>query len=440
MSAYHRLRRAAAVAALLPLALAAGCMSAGKRYEQGLTLEARGRPAEAARRYIDALRRDPNLAEARTRLQETGALAVDQFLTETRAASDAGAHDDAAEGLLQMDVLRRDAAAVGTELAVPADYVQYRRDVLDRAIHDAVDQGAALAENGRFADALGRLGRVGRWQPSAEQRRMADEARLETYVAWMSAEGAAGRHRAAFEVGNRALGDLGRQFPGMERIAEAQQFALDEGTLRVAVLPIHASRGAEGALPASFLRDVEDEMEGGAWRRPPAFVEIIDPVEVRREARRYGRGDVMRTGEAARVGRDLGADLVVTVEIDSVGFTEHDTRTERRAVRTRAGADTAFTVRSGRRQAWAEVRYLLIDVDGGTVITREEVIPEASRPFREGDFTGDWRQLLLNDDDRRLFNAAERDDARGDLMTELGRSMTSDLSRAIYDRVLREVR
>jgi hypothetical protein len=440
MFAYPRLRRAAAIAALLPLALAAGCMSANKRLEQGLTLESRGRPAEAARRYIDALRRDPGLAEARARLLETGALAVDQSLTQARASSDAGGNADAAEFLLQLDALRRDAAAVGTELPVPADYAQYRRGVLDRAIDDAVDGSVALAESGRYGDALGRLERIGRWQPTQEQRRMADEARLETYAQWMGAEGGAGRHRAAYGVGERAVQALGRQFPGMERILEAQQAAIDEGTLRVAVLPIQAARRAEEQLPASFLRDAEDELEGGAWSRPPAFVEIIDPVDVRREARRYGRGDLTRTSEAVRLGRAVGADLVVTVEIDSIGFTEHDAREERRAVRTRSGADTAFAVRSGQRQAWAQVRYTLIDTDGSRSITREELIPEASRSFREGVFPGDWRQLLLNDDDRRLFNAAERDDFRSDLMTQLRRDMTEDLAQVVYDRVLREVR
>jgi tetratricopeptide (TPR) repeat protein len=435
----HRLRRAAAIAAILPLALAAGCMSAGKRYEQGLTLEARGRPAEAARRYIDALRRDPSLADARARLQETGALAVDQSLAEVRAASDAGAHDDAAEGLLQLDDLRRDAAAVGTELPAPADYAQYRRDVLDHAIEDAVDRGTALAESGRFSDALGRLERVQRWQPSADQRRMADEARLETYSQWMGAEGGAGRHRAAYEVGERAVSSLGQRFPGIERIIEAQQFAIDEGTLRVAVLPIQVSDGAGGSLPAAFLRDLENDLEGGPWRNPPAFVEVIDPRDVRREARRYDLDD-LRTSEAVRLGRYMNADLVVRVEIDSVGFTESDTREERRAVRTREGADTAFTVRSGRRQARAQVRYALIDVHDSRMITREELVPDASRSFREGVYPGDWRQLLLGDDDRRLFNAAQRDDARSDLMRELGRELTDDLSRAIYDRVLREVR
>ena len=439
MSAYHRLRRGAAVAALLPLALAAGCMSAGKRYEQGLTLEARGRPAEAARRYVDALRRDPSLADARARLHETGAQAVDQYLAESGAAASAGAHDDAAEGLLALDDLRRDAAAVGVELAVPANYAQHRRAVLDAAIEDAVDRGGSLAQGGRYGDALGRLERVARWQPNAEQRRMVDEARVETYAQWMGAEAAAGRHRAAYDVAERAISSLGRQFPGMERLIEAQQYAVDEGTLRVAVLPVLASRQADRVLSASFLRDTENDLEAGAWTRPPLFVEVVDPREVRRQARRYDLDDLQYTSEAVRLGRSVGADLVVMVEIDSAYVGEADTRSERRTARTRAGADTAFTVLSGQRQAWAQVRYVIVDVGGGRMVARDRVTPEASRSFREARFTGDWRQLVLNDDDRRLFDPSRRDDSPGELMERLSRQLAEELSRAVYDRVLREV-
>jgi len=434
------IRRAAAVAALLPLALAAGCMSAGKRYEQGLTLEARGRPVDAARRYIDALRRDPSLTEARGRLQETGRQAVDQFLAYVRTSDDAGAHGEAAEALLDMDVLRRDAASVGVELAVPADYPQYRRGVLDGAIESALDEGVMLAETSRWNEALGALERTGRWQPSAEQRGRVDEARLTVFSHWMGAEGAAGRHRAAYGVGERAIASLGRRFPGMERIVEAQQYAIDEGTMRVAVLPIGTTRPVERMLPASFLRDVENELEAGAWNQPPAFVEVVDPREVRNASRRYGVTDSRSTSQAVRLGRAVGADLVVTMEIDSVGLSDADVRTERRAARTREGADTAFTVRSGRRRAWAQLRYALYDVHGARVITEERVVPDASRSFREGVFAGNWRQLLLNDEDLRLFNAGARDDARNELMIELGRTLAAELPRTLYDRVLREVR
>jgi hypothetical protein len=435
-----RLRRAAVVAALLPLTMAAGCMSANKRLEQGMKLEERGRPADAARRYVDALRRDPSLADARVRLEETGRLAVEQYLAESEAASSAGAHVDAAEALLRLDAFRRDVAAVRVELAVPADYAQHRRAVLDAAIEGSIDQGARLAETGRYGDALNQLERVGRWQPSTEQRREVDEARLDTYSGWMAAEAAAGRHRGAYQVAERAINALGRQFPGIERLEEAQQYALDEGTLRVAVLPIAASRAAERALPASFLRDVENELEAGAWTRPPAFVEVIEPRDVRREARRFDLDDLGYTSEAARLGRAVGADLVVMLEVDSVAITEPDPTRERRAARTRSGADTAYVVRSGRREGWTRVRYAVVSVDDRRIVTRDYVAPEASRDYREAEFAGDWRQLMLGDDDRRLFDPSRRDDARANLMLELSRRLAEQLSREVFEEVLSQVR
>jgi tetratricopeptide (TPR) repeat protein len=433
------LRRAAVLAALLPLSVA-GCMSANKRLEQGLRLEERGRPAEAARRYVDALRRDPSLADARTRLQESGRLAVEQYLRESDAASAAGDHDDAAQSLLQLDALRRDVAGVGVELAVPGDYAQYRRARLDAAIDGALDDSEQLAQSGRYGDALGRLDRVARWQPSAEQRQGASEARLEVYADWMRAEAAAGRHRAAYGVAERAVGDLGRQFPGIGRLIEAQQYAIDEGTVRVAVLPLTASPSAERALPASFMRDVENELEAGPWSRAPLFVEVVDPREVRRQARRYDRSDLGYTSEASRLGRAVGADLVVMLEIDSLAVTEPDPEQQRRAVRTRSGVDTAYVVRSGRREAWARVRYVLVSVPDRRILTRDQVVPTASRNYREADYPGDWRQLLLSDDDRRLFDPERRNDARGELMQELSRTLTERLSREVFDLVLAQVR
>ncbi|MBW3571597.1 MAG: hypothetical protein KY467_10865 [Gemmatimonadetes bacterium] len=432
------LRRAAVLAALLPMA--AGCMSAGKRYEQGVKLEERGRPVEAARRYVDALRRDPTLADARARLQESGQLAVDQYRRESDAAAAAGQHADAAEALLQLDALRRDVASVGVELALPAEYAQHRRAVLDAAIHSSIDQSARLAESGRYTDALGRLERVARWQPSAAQRRDADQARLDTYSFWMESESAAGRHRGAYQVAERAISSLGRQFPGIERLVEAQQYAIDEGTLRVAVLPMAVSPSAERALSASFLRDVENELETGAWARPPAFVEVVDPREVRREARRFDLDDLGYTSEAARLGRAVGADLVVMLEVDSAAVTEPDPTRERRAVRTRSGADTAYVVRSGRREGWARVRYVVVSVPDRRILTRDFVAPRASRPYREAQYTGDWRQLLLSDEDRRLFDATRRDDGRANLMLDLSRQLADQLSREVYERVLAQVR
>jgi tetratricopeptide (TPR) repeat protein len=432
-----RTRRGWTVAALLPLLLAGGCMSASKRYEQGIRLEERGQAAEAARRYVDALRRDPSLTDARDRLRESGAQAVEQYLATSDRHAAAGAHADAAEALLELDALRRDASGVGVELAVPAEYAAHRRARLDRAVEWSLEEADRLAAAGRHGDALARLDRaVARWAPSAEHRGRMDEARLETFVAWSEHEAAAGRFRASFEVAERGLALFG----GERRLVEAQERALEAGTVRVAVLPVQASDGVARELGAAFVRDLDDELELGGWTMPPAFVQMADPRAVRVEARRYRAGELAHVSDAARLGRALDAHLVVMVEVDSVALTATDERSERRSARTRGGADTAYTVASGRREAWARVRYTLVDVPGRRRVSEETVTARVSRPFREGRYAGDWRQLLLGRDDQRLFDANVRDDARGELATDLTRQLAEELPRRLYDRLLRDIR
>ncbi len=117
-----------------------------------------------------------------------------------------------------------------------------------------------------------------------------------------------------------------------------------------------------------------------------------------------------------------------------------DERTERRTARTRGGADTAFTVASGRRQVWARMRYTLVDVPGRARVAQETVAARASRPFREARYAGDWRQLLLPASDRELFDTRRGEDGRGELADELLRELAADLPREVYDRLLREIR
>lgn len=424
--------RHAALLLLVPL-LAAGCVTASKRYEQGLRLEERGRPAEAARRYVDALRRDPSLQEARVRLQETGDLAVEQAL----AASVAANAEDVGDRLLELDALVRDAGAVGVRLALPADYADQRRDVLDRAWMAALDRGEEYAHEGRFADALRQIDRAGAYEPDAEQREEMEEGRVDVYTRWTEAELAAGRYRAAYDVAERALQALGRGHPDLGPVLAAQSRAVDEGTVRVAFLPVVTGGRAADSLPAGFLRDVEDELETGPFADAPLFVEVVDPRRVRRELR--GRGDRPTTMAVQSAARALGADLVVTMEVDSTWARESDTRSERRTARLRTGPDTAYTVVSGRRERNVRVRWTVMDVGSRRTVDSGHLAAAADARFREGRFAGDWRQLLLSRDERVLFDRDRLDETDHDLHTALARELARRASAELYDRVLRLV-
>ena len=151
----------ALLAAVSCILVVSACASATKRYEQGQELELQGRTAEAAQRYIDALKKDATLAEARQRLAETGARAVADGMRETDAFEMTAAHIDAAESLRSLDALVRDAAGVGVSLAVPSGYAEKRRVVLGYAVDQAINE-ATTARVGLSADQPGTIGKPAR--------------------------------------------------------------------------------------------------------------------------------------------------------------------------------------------------------------------------------------------------------------------------------------
>lgn len=424
--------------AIVLLGLLAGCPNAAKRYEQGMELEQRGRPVDAALRYVEALRKEPGLAEARARLAETGARAVDGLLGESAALDASGRPTQAAETLLRLDALRRDAAGVGVPLGAPDDYAARRRAVFDRAIDSAV--GGAPGAGGWDA-ALRRLERAGAaFGPSAEQRERLAQARSGVYLAWGESAASRGRYREAYGVAERALRALGSGGPGATRLAEFQADVLRRGTVGVAILPITADDDLLRRLDDKLVREVEDVLAERHWPGSPAFVEVADPQRVAREARREGYARRPATPrEAARLAREAGADFAVIAELDSVRAEERDVRETRRSVRTAEGADTAYTLREGRLQGWARVALTLVDARDASVLDRATAAADRSGTFRRGVFAGDWRTLALPRGDRELFAPQGETRDRREHTLDLAGDLAERVAGQVFDAVLRQV-
>lgn len=424
----------------LVLALAAaGCVTNQKRLEQGIALEERGRPADAAARYVAVLRREPGQPEARAGLQRSGDQAVNEYLAEADASDRGGRPDEAAEALLRLDALRREANGVGVTLAVPADYEGRRRATLDRAIADAIAAGQDAGARGTYVEALRALERAERWQPSAGQRAQLVRARYDAGLAWAEGELRAGRFRAAYERAGEAMRALGPD--GDDGRAEAlRREALDRGTVRVAVLPVAATPEARRKVHEDFLPELNDVLEQQAWTRPPLFVDVHDPNQTAREARRHGYGrQAPSTRDAAAIGRSLGVDLVVVAELDSVAAGQADVRSERRAARTREGADTAYTVRQGRDELWGRVTFAVIDARTVRVVDQGAVSARADARFRRAVYQGDWRTLSLTREERDLFDARSDDDTARTLVRELSGGFSERLGRDVYELLLRMI-
>src|SRR5213075_2925208 len=79
------------------------CASANKRAEQGRELQRAGRPAEAAERYIQALKKDQKQDSARVGLRTAGSDAIAGYLA--AAASPSTPPDRAADYYIAADDL-----------------------------------------------------------------------------------------------------------------------------------------------------------------------------------------------------------------------------------------------------------------------------------------------------------------------------------------------
>lgn len=433
-------RRLGLLALALAL-LAAGCVSTAKRYDKALDLEAEGRYAEAADYYVKVLEREPDYEDARARLREVGARAVDQFLDEANALEEAARFDAAMAALEALDALRARAAGVGVPLGVPADYADYRRELQAQAVEELVARAErALAERD-FEAALAAYERAGRYDGLPPERRAGlEDARAGVLLRWSQADLDAGRFRSAFDRAAAVLERFGPDTEAGRRALGLQDEALAAGTVVVAFTPVWRTDGAGRDAGASLLAALNDELEYTHWTAPPRFVAAAEPVEVRRELRRL-RLDraTLSTREAVDLGRSLGVDLVLTGEVTlfEVRDTDVRERTRKAKWRARRGApsDTSYVERSFRRELRARLEYRLVDPQSRREVERGTVEARADARLTRGLFPGDYRDLDLSSRERDLFDSERLRGEDRDLEDRLA----AELARALADRVFADV-
>jgi tetratricopeptide (TPR) repeat protein len=423
---------AIAIAAVLSLT---ACASANKRLEQGQELQRSGRPAEAAERYIQALKKDQRLDSARAGLRTAGATVIDSYL---RSAADPAANPyTAADAYLAIDDLTRRSLEVGISLVVPNDYAARRRTAFDNAINNVVLDARQLASRQMFADALTRLARAANgYQPSPAQASSLGNVGADVALAWGRADTLEGRFRSASARVEGIAGLPGVTGAQTDNARALQAAALMRGTRRVAMVPVGGTVAAIRDLPDQALPALGDALRENPWATPPRFVELLPADQVDRELRRSGYGRrTLTTAEAARLGRALDADFVVVTEIDSVRREETGVRVTRRAARTRSGVDTAYLVEDGRAQLFARATFVLIDRQGQRSTEYQSVTASASGSFTRVRYAGDYRTLDLRQADRDLFAGAANDD----LVRSFVASMSPRLADAVFAEVVRRI-
>lgn len=434
------------LALLFPLALATACASAGDRLEEGFELQARGRYMAAVERYAEALEKDPTLTEAQERILAAGDSALLQAMDEADALEGRGDPVGAADRYRAVDRMLERIRSVGLRLPAPDDYGDLRRAAFDRAIESLMARGYEAEREGRWTVARSAFRSArGDYMPTRPQVEESLDAETRLMLTWADVELQDGRPRAAFARARDAT--QVRRSPPRDvvlQVRSLQERALDLGTVVVAALPVTASRGVRDVLGPEFEIRLDEALTRHHWTLPPLFVEMADPLLLRRELRGLLRGRVPRSPLV--VGRALeliGADLGVTIEVTAIEVAEEDVERETREARVarrdgtlRRGVDTVtYHVESGTLAYHVEAVGILVDVDGRELTSFTAAARERG-PFRRGVYEGDPSTLDLAADDDRLFSPDAQAAQRARIEVALMEELAAAVAAGTYDSVL----
>jgi len=439
---------------LFSLLFVAGCASAGDRLNEGIELQSQGRYMQAAFRYAEAVERDGELMEARERLLAAGDTAIMVAMDDADELERRGDPVAAARQYRDVDQMLGRIRQVGMRLDPPPDYGEIRRAIFDTAIGWQMVRGDEAAESGRWSEARDYYAgaREDFLQASRIQVEESLDAETRVLLEWAEVELDDGRPRAAHELAQEAMGVRGSPARDVVlRVRDVQERALDAGSVVVAMLPVTATPDVRDYLGAEFEIELDDDLTLDHWNRPPLFVEVADPIILRRELRGLLRGQVQQS--PTLVGRALeliGADLGVMVQLSRIQVTEEDVRTRSREVvipRAAAGGrgvdrqadqpmDTVtFETHDGTMGYYLEANVVLVDGNGREV-ERFTSSSRASGRFQRGEFDGDASALPLRPDEEPFFDSAVLAGQVGDIEGRLLEDLAVAIAAGTFDTIL----
>ncbi|MEL6614476.1 MAG: hypothetical protein AAFQ43_01990, partial [Bacteroidota bacterium] len=436
------MRFATPLFALLLVLVAGGCASAEGAYDDAFEAELAGDLPTAFDRYYTALRRDDEIADARTRLAGVGERLIAGFLAEASGATPMRA----ADLYLSVEQHVGRAAEVGVALETPPTFDADRDRTFALAVDDRMAAARAARGAGAFSEALDALNDARDYRPTAREGESLDAEARSLYFDWSRDDLARGRFRRAY---SSAASGLALSPPGSEMalsLGSLQREILDLGSVRVAFFPVErdgpggsdgrrSSVGGSPRMPIGFADDLDDVLNDDHWRTPPLFVLSADPADVRRLVRRERDAEdlVNREGYLGTLARDLDADFGAAFSVGRWRETvEERDRDVRQATLRRGGSATYDRVRQ-RLTLSATVTFSLVDARTRRVLCESDIRREARETLTVHEYDGDWRDLALDRNERRYFT----DDNREEVETELHIELIESLAQAVADNVYR---
>jgi hypothetical protein len=214
---------------------------------------------------------------------------------------------------------------------------------------------------------------------------------------------------------------------------------------------VTATSGVRDYLGPEFEVELDDDLTLDHWTAPPLFVQVADPIILRRELRDLLRGQVQQS--PTLIGRALGligADLAAIVQLSRIEVVELDVdRDTREVVIPRAGAggrgvdrtadtpmDTvSFSTVAGDLSYFLEATVTLVDPDGREV-QRFASSTRQRGQFQRGEFDGDPSRLPLRTNERPFFDPNVLGQQVGRIESALLEDLAVAIAAGMYDTVL----
>lgn len=441
------------VALLSSLFLLSACTSATDRLNEGITLQSQGRYIQAVYRYADAWERDRELVEARDRLLAAGDSAVSIGMDEADRLERRGDPVAAAAEYSRLDAMLERVRQVGLRVDTPADYSTIRRAIFDTAIGWQMSQGDEAAREGRWEEARSFYrGARSDFLPARAQIEESMDAEVRLLLDWAEVELQDGRPYLAHRLAEEAAGV--RPSPARETVLsvrDIQAEALEMGTVVLAIVPVTADPGVREWLGGEFEVELDEDLAVDHWTQPPLFVDVADPLILRRELRGLLRGQA--TQSPLLVGRALdlvGADLGVMIRLTGIEVVEEDvdreehaavvTRDVREGVARRSVVDTVtYATLEGTLTYDLEADVTLVDPSGREAM-RFTASARQSGPFQRADFDGDPSTLDVPGSHEPFFDPGVIADQMGRIEGALLEELAVAIAAGTYDQVLAGIR
>lgn len=391
---------------LLVFSLSA-CSGSKRMYKQGQELESAGMYEDAARSYMDALRRDNDNIEALIALRSVGQIVVDDLYADFFNAVQGGENKAAIDSYLKAENFRTELRRYNVNIERPSGHEEEYRTALSAYLEIQYQNGRNEIGRKNYSEAEAifieiqglqanykdteRLLRIAQARPVYQEAMDAFDSR---------------QYRKAY----RLLDEIERTHGEFDESAHYKAVSLRNGQFGLGIMKFENHTefpGVEALLSSRITRQLQDKDDPFLKLIDRTMMESLTAEQIRAMT---GQSDM---NSSAETGQLLGAKAILVGELVSMDVNKSNLRRVRRPgyigrriTRTNAEGDRESTMVydkvwyydvSQELRASAILQFKIVSVETGEILLTDAITVEAADEVDYSTYNGDTRYLYMGE-------------------------------------------